>query len=196
MVWIWFLVALVLLAAALVLLRLDAKQREGGASGGARRERRTAVGSPPVGESPDEEDDDEVPLLDAPADEVGQDPGSAECAGEPRLAPFQRSEASDIEREVAEGGAEPQVGTEPVTGDAPGDVVETAAAADGAGGPVTDAEAGPDAVADFGDRSDADTDASADAVATTGPVADDGPAEPAPLDPAEPTAESVFGSKD
>src|SRR5699024_1960919 len=69
-------------------------------------------------------------------------------------------------------------------------VVETAAAADGAGGPVTDAEAGPDAVADFGGRSDADTDASADAVATTGPVVDDGPAEPAPLDPAEPTAES------
>ncbi|WP_241261069.1 hypothetical protein [Dietzia sp. KRD202] len=190
MVWIWFLVALVLLAAALVLLRLDAKQRGGGAGGGARRERRTAVGSPPVGESPDEEDDDEVPLLDASADEVGQDPGSAERAGEPRLAPFQRSEASDIEREVAEGGAEPQVGTEPVTGDAPGDVVETAAAADGAGGPVTDAEAGPDAVADFGDRSDADTHASADAVATRGPVADDGLAEPAPLDPAEPTAES------
>lgn len=190
MVWIWFLVALVLLAAALVLLRLDAKQRGGGAGGGARRERRTAVGSPPVGESPDEEDDDEVPLLDAPADEVGQDPGSAERAGEPRLAPFQRSEASDIEREVAEGGAEPQVGTEPVTGDAPGDVVETAAAADGAGGPVADAEAGPDAVADFGDRSDADTHASADAVATRGPVADDGLAEPAPLDPAEPTAES------
>ncbi|MGN7227828.1 hypothetical protein ACTHQW_15940 [Dietzia maris] len=190
MVWIWFLVALVLLAAALVLLRLDAKQRGGGAGGGARRERRTAVGSPPVGESPDEEDDDEVPLLDAPADEVGQDPGSAERAGEPRLAPFQRSEASDIEREVAEGGAEPQVGTEPVTGDAPGDVVETAAAADGADGSDADAEAGPDAVADFGDRSDADTHASADAVATRGPVADDGLAEPAPLDPAEPTAES------
>ncbi|MDV6298845.1 hypothetical protein R3P82_06920 [Dietzia maris] len=196
MVWIWFLVALVLLAAALVLLRLDAKQRGGGASGGARRERRTAVDSPPEGESPDDEDDDEVPLHDSPADEVGQDPGSAERAGEPRLAPFQRSEASDIEREVAEDGPEPQVGTEsqvgtePATGDAPRDVVETTAAAYGADGSDADAEAGPDAVADFGDRSDADTDASADAVATTGPVADDGPAEPAPLDPAEPTAES------
>jgi hypothetical protein len=197
MVWIWFLVALVLLAAALVLLRLDAKQREGGASGGARRERRTTVGSSPVGESPDDDhgdrddrDDDEAPPLDVPADEVGQDPGPTERAGEPRLAPFQRSEASDIEREVAEGGPEPEVGAQPATGDAPRDVVETTAAAYGADGSDADAEAGPDAVADFGDRSDADTDASADAVATTGPVADDGPADPAPLDPAEPTAES------
>ncbi|MGX1597651.1 hypothetical protein ACWIDS_11380 [Dietzia maris] len=190
MVWIWFLVALVLLAAALVLLRLDAKQRGGGAGAGARRERRTAVDSPPVGESPDDEYDDEVPLHDSPADEVGQDPGSAERAGEPRLAPFQRSEASDIEREVAEGGPEPEVGAQPATGDAPRDVVETTAAAYGADGSDADAEAEPDAVADFGDRSDADTDASADAVATTGPVADDGPADPAPLDPAEPTAES------
>ncbi|MEB8325748.1 hypothetical protein NGF75_07075 [Dietzia kunjamensis] len=211
MVWIWFLVALVLLAAALVLLRLDAKQRGGGTSGSARPERRTTVGSSPLGESPDDDhgdrdhrdndhgdrdhrDDDEAPPLDVPADEVGQDPGPTERAGEPRLAPFQRSEASGIEREVAEDGPEPQVGTEPVTDDAPGDVVETAAAADGAGGPGADAEAGPDAVADFGYRSDTDTDASADAgadaVATRGPVADDGVAGPAPIDPGEPAAES------
>ncbi|AWH93154.1 hypothetical protein [Dietzia lutea] len=110
MVWIWFLVALVLLVAALVLLRLDARQRGGGAGGGTRPQREAAADMPSVGEPPG---DDEGPRLDVPADGAEQDPGAAERTGAPRLAPFQRSEEPDIAGEVAGGGSGPQLGDVP-----------------------------------------------------------------------------------
>ena len=77
MVWIWFLVALVLLVAAIVLLRLDAKQRGGGR--GAPR------------------DDDEAPRPAEPADGPDREPGSAGRSAEPLLAPFQRSRSAGVE---------------------------------------------------------------------------------------------------
>ncbi|UVE96670.1 hypothetical protein [Dietzia sp. B32] len=193
MVWIWFLVALVLLAAALVLLRLDAKQR-GGAPGIPRREKRRAVASSPVGEAPgddadaydDNRDDDEDPLVGAPAGEVEQDAGSADRSGEPRLAPFQRSEAPGIEGEMAAGGVAgggvTDGGAEPAVDDLP----EPAAAVVAPEGPDADADADADVDTDSGADAVADVHADADA----GPNALTGPAAPAPLDPAEPTAES------
>lgn len=95
MVWFWFLVALVALIAALVLLRLDAKQRGGGradeppvtngvtegaadtATDAAAGDGRDA-GDAPTGGTPDDGDDDEDLRAEPPADEESQEPGSAE----------------------------------------------------------------------------------------------------------------------
>ena len=180
MVWIWFLVALVLLVVALVLLRLDAKQRGGGARGSARPDRRAAVGGSSAGETPG--DDDESPPFDAPADGAELVPGSAESAGAPRLAPFQRSDASGVEggaveggaveREVAEGGAEQESGAEPVVVDVPEPDPGFGVEADAAGRPGDDSEPG------------------AEPGAEHGLAEPDGPPTLAPLDPAEPTVES------
>ncbi|AWH97519.1 hypothetical protein [Dietzia psychralcaliphila] len=88
MVVFWFLLALALLAAALILLRLDARQRGGSAS----RETPPAVGAGSVGEEARSDDDDEVPPVAPPAGEV--DPDQAERgdeSGVPQLAPFQRA---------------------------------------------------------------------------------------------------------
>lgn len=119
MVWIWFLVALVLLVAAIVLLRLDAKQRGGGAGRGVSRDAGrsgagvlppAAVGGAAAGE-PSGVDDDEDPHAAAPADGDGQEPGSAERSGEPVLAPFQRSHGSDVPGPTAATREEPEVDT-------------------------------------------------------------------------------------
>ncbi|MDX2356220.1 hypothetical protein [Dietzia sp. PP-33] len=87
MVVFWFLLALALLAAALVLLRLDARQR----GGTTPRETPPAVGAGSVGEGP-LSDDDEVPPVAPPADSVEQPGGEhPDESGAPRLAPFQRT---------------------------------------------------------------------------------------------------------
>ncbi|MFN3600868.1 MAG: hypothetical protein ACK4UY_05705 [Dietzia sp.] len=88
MVVFWFLLALVLLAAALILLRLDARQRGGSAS----RETPPAVGDGSVGEGAlSDDDDDEVPPVTPPAGEVDESRAEqVDESGVPQLAPFQR----------------------------------------------------------------------------------------------------------
>ncbi|WP_239550731.1 hypothetical protein [Dietzia cinnamea] len=121
MVWIWFLVALVLLVAAIALLRLDAKQRGGGAGRGVSRDAgRSGAGvlPPTVGggaaageQSGVDDDDDEDPLTAAPAGGDGREPGSADRSGEPVLAPFQRSHGADVPGPTAATREESEVDT-------------------------------------------------------------------------------------
>lgn len=122
MVWIWFLVALVLLVAAIALLRLDAKQRGGGAGRGVSRDAgRSGAGVLPpavgggaaAGEPSGVDDDDEDPHTAAPADGADREPGSAGRAGEPVLAPFQRSHGTDVPGTVATTREEPEPEPEP-----------------------------------------------------------------------------------
>ncbi|MCT1864717.1 hypothetical protein M3E10_14010 [Dietzia cinnamea] len=128
MVWIWFLVALVLLVAAIALLRLDAKQR-GGGNGPARDDGRSraraplasADGDAVAGESAGV-DDDEDPRPAVPADGVDREPGSAGQSGEPVLAPFQRSQSAAAEEPTTEPTPEPT--TEPAAEPAPLDPTE------------------------------------------------------------------------
>ncbi|MBS7549037.1 hypothetical protein [Dietzia massiliensis] len=117
MVWIWFLVALVLLVAAIALLRLDAKQR-GGGNGPARDDGRSRARAPLASADGDAVpggsagvDDDEDPRPAVPADGVDREPGSAGRSGEPVLAPFQRSQSAAAEEPAAEPTPEPT--TEP-----------------------------------------------------------------------------------
>lgn len=117
MVWIWFLVALVLLVAAIALLRLDAKQR-GGGNGPARDDGRSRARAPLVSADGDAVaegsagvDDDEAPHPTTPADGVDREPGSAGRSGEPVLAPFQRSQSAAAEEPTTEPTPEPT--TEP-----------------------------------------------------------------------------------
>ncbi|KAA0918729.1 hypothetical protein [Dietzia sp. ANT_WB102] len=173
MVWISFLVALVLLVAAIVLLRLDAKQRGGGVrrrdarhDGAAQGRRSGAVGAPPVGELPS--DDDEDPLSAAPADEAEQGAGAASGGSEPRLAPFQLPADPHIDTPAAAGIEEPKESDEPE----------------------------PDAATDPAPAADADADGDADlrAVADHPEPAPLDQDEPAPLDPTEPTGSTVESS--
>lgn len=123
MVWIWFLVALVLLVAAIALLRLDAKQRGGGAGRGVSRDAgRSGAGvlPPAVGggaaagePSGVDDDDDEDPHTAAPAGGDGREPGSADRSGEPVLAPFQRSHGTDVPGTVATTREEPEPELQP-----------------------------------------------------------------------------------
>lgn len=103
----WFLLALVLLVAALVILRLDARQRGGGARGQRSATPDGVVG--PSGEGAEGDvagsegagviDDDDDPHSAAPAgepdaaDESAGDAGPAGDSGGPKLAPFQRAAA-------------------------------------------------------------------------------------------------------
>lgn len=106
----WFLLALVLLVAALVILRLDARQRGGGVRGrrpGAKDAATPSRSGELGGDVADAEgagvgdddgvvddgvvDDDEDPHHAPPAGEPDATDESAGRAGEPKLAPFQRA---------------------------------------------------------------------------------------------------------
>lgn len=92
MVVFWFLLALVLLAVALVLLRLDARQRGGASRSGPG----AAVDAAPVGEETGS-DDDEAPPLAPPAGEDDRPrPDRVNEPGIPQLAPFQRAAGHDV----------------------------------------------------------------------------------------------------
>ncbi|MCT1712777.1 hypothetical protein M3B38_12485 [Dietzia cinnamea] len=168
MVWIWFLVALVLLVAAIALLRLDAKQRGGGAGRGVSRDAgRSGAGVLPpavgggaaAGEPSGVDDDDEDPHTAAPADGADREPGSAGRSGEPLLAPFQRSRSAGVE-------------------------VPSAGARDDSG---VDASAADEQATE--DRIAVEPTDEPAAEPTDEPAAE--PAdEPAPLDPTEPTVDS------
>ncbi|MDV8001685.1 hypothetical protein [Rhodococcus sp. IEGM 1408] len=182
MVLFWFLLALVLLAAALVLLRLDSRQR------GSGRETPPAVGVGPSGEKGGTGDDDEVPPVAAPADEVDDAPGAQrQEPGTPQLAPFQQAARTsdqpqpDADRHAH--GARPAAGAESGDADASDQaevdpVVDDAATADSAVA-VESAAADP-----------AFTDpAVTDPVAVDPAVVDRAATDAAAVDPAEPTAE-------
>ena len=165
MVWIWFLVALVLLVAAIALLRLDAKQR-GGGRGAARGDGRLRARAPLAGPEGDAVaggsagvDDDEAPRPAEPADGADREPGSAGRSGEPLLAPFQRSRSAGVE-------------------------VPSAGARDDSG---VDASAADEQATE--DRIAVEPTDEPAAEPTDEPAAE--PAdEPAPLDPTEPTVDS------
>ena len=90
MVVFWFLLALVLLVAAVVLLRLDARQRRGATP----RETPPAVGDGASVDAEEQGDDDEVPPVTAPGDgQVDSRDQQEQEPGAPRLAPFQRPAA-------------------------------------------------------------------------------------------------------
>ena len=185
MVAFWFLLALVLLVLAIVLLRLDAKQR----GGGAVRPRRAAAEAGRSEEQPD--DDDEVPPVAPPADDADHSPAEAEEPGVPRLAPFQRSAGSADRADTDDAGAGPAAG---VAGDdaadagpaAPAEPAEPAEPA----APAEPAEpAAPAASAASDSDAQSNADVRSDDAMGAGPVAS-APYVPAPLDPAEPTVES------
>ncbi|WP_295652325.1 hypothetical protein [uncultured Dietzia sp.] len=163
MVLFWFLLALVLLVAALIILRLDAKQRRGRADAqrpAVEQDRSRSSGEGAGGAGGDavenDRDDDDNAEHSAPFTGEGDAAdGPAGEPGEPRLAPFQR---------VADAG--------PVAGAAADPVAD---AADEALAPTS---------------ADAASSADADAAADDEALAAASVAVPAPLDPTEPTVES------
>ncbi len=177
MVLLWFLLALVLLVAALVLLRLDARQRGGGSrdelpeagqgparlSGGA-VEGDLADARGDVGGGGDDDDEDPRPTEPAETPEAVDE--SAGAASGPKLAPFQR--ASGAMPSGTSGGG---VGR--------GDVTAGAAAGGAA------ARGGADTAAETDTEAAADAEALAAATASREPAAH----EPASPDLGEPTAE-------
>lgn len=167
----WFLLALVLLVVALVILRLDAKQRGGGSRGrraavGDRSERSSGEDVGGAAEGADAEktggaDDDEAPHSAPPADGSEASDESAVDAGGPKPAPFQRAAGSAVAGAAAGTAAAASSGRED------GENADAGAATG------VDTEAGADrtdAGADLTPDADADTEAFA---ADTEAVADD-----------------------